>query len=490
MANFGIFATEKATSLSTPVQATSGIPFAIGTAPLQAATDPAKVGRPVLCTSYDEAVAKLGMSMDWKHYTLCEVIYSHFQLYAAQPVIFCNVLDPNTDKTTLAAAEEGQEVVDHKISVPFETIASGLTVTDVTETEPEEGKKLTQDIDYTVVYGTDECYIELLSSSEHYESAKKLKVSGSKVTLTETDLNTWKPRIIAGLNQVDACLSSVSIVPDLIIAPGFSQDTEVAAVMAAKAGNISGLFKGKAIIDISTAKEGGVTDYANLAEQKSKNNFTSPNEIVCWPMIALGDNSFHLSTQLAGLIAATDTKNSGVPYEAASNLNLQMDKAVLADGTEVDLTLEQANIVRTNGIVTALNFADNGWVSWGTYTGAAPGSTDVKDYIYSIGRTMGFIGNTAIRTFWSKVDRPLTKVLIDNIVTSFNIWLSGLTGSGHLLGARAVLEEAENPLTDLMAGRIKIHVYLAPPSPMHECDFIVEYDPSIVNDVMSAMMAA
>ena len=41
-----------------------------------------------------------------------------------------------------------------------------------------------------------------------------------------------------------------------------------------------------------------------------------------------------------------------------------------------------------------------------------------------------------------------------------------------------------------MAGRIKIHVYLAPPSPMHECDFIVEYDPSIVNDVMSAMMAA
>lgn len=67
---------------------------------------------------------------------------------------------------------------------------------------------------------------------------------------------------------------------------------------------------------------------------------------------------------------------------------------------------------------------------------------------------------------------------------SCNIWLNGLVGSGYLLGARCEMEDAENPLTNLMAGIIKLHVYITPPSPMQELDFVLEYDSSYVETAL------
>ena len=103
MANPGVHVYEKATAVSTPVTADVGIPFAVGVAPVHAATKAAKANVPVLATSWDEAVEKLGFSDDWKSYPLCEVIYSHFQLFGCQPVVFCNVLDIEKMKTAAEA---------------------------------------------------------------------------------------------------------------------------------------------------------------------------------------------------------------------------------------------------------------------------------------------------------------------------------------------------------------------------------------------------
>ena len=63
MANHGVFVSQQATSVSTPVVATGGVPFVA--APVQSAASPAAAGVPVLCTSWAEAVEKLGYSDDW-----------------------------------------------------------------------------------------------------------------------------------------------------------------------------------------------------------------------------------------------------------------------------------------------------------------------------------------------------------------------------------------------------------------------------------------
>ena len=67
-----------------------------------------------------------------------------------------------------------------------------------------------------------------------------------------------------------------------------------------------------------------------------------------------------------------------------------------------------------------------------------------------------------------------------------SIWLNGLVGAGYLLGARVEMLESENPLTSLMAGKIKLHIYMTPPSPAQEIDFVLEYDADYVTSALQS----
>lgn len=474
MVNHGVNASEQATSVSTPVVAESGIPFVVGVAPIQSADKPAKAGVPVLCTSWNEAIAALGFSEDWAHYTLCEFMYSHFKLYACQPVIFLNVLDLSKDAHKEKVEAADMTVKQHKIVLPIEAINDNTLVIKATGGQ---GDGYVLDTDYSVYYNDENLVIELLKDGAAY-SAEALSVAYTKAkpsAITTTD-------IANGMEGIELCLSKVGIVPDLICAPGFSHDSTVAAVMVAKAPNINGILKAKALCDIDSTAD-GATSYADVLAIKNSKNMTDSEQIVCWPMVKMGEHKFHLSTQLAGLMASVDSENDGCPYESPSNKNLKIDGLCLANGTEVDLTLPQANILNSNGVVTATNFF-NGWVAWGNYTACYPANTDVKDYFIPVSRVFKWVDNTLVKTFWKNVDDPMNRRLIDTVLDSANIWLNGLVGRGYILGGRFEMLENENPLTDLMAGIVRIHGYITPPSPAQEIDFILEYD---ANNVKSAL---
>ena len=425
----GVYTTQAATGVSTPSVADSGIPFVVGAAPVQSADNysAAALGLPVLCTSFAEAKAALGYSDDFASYDLCEVMYTHFQLFGCQPVILCNMLNPATMKATATAADIN--LTDHKALLPIDAIN-----------------------DASLAYN---------------------KVDTSKVTKTV---------VAGGFAAVDSCMSTVGIVPDLLLAPKYSSESEVAAVMATKAGGINGMFGAKALVDLDTAT---ANSYTAAVSTKADKGMTDANEIVCWPMATLGDRKLHMSCIVAGRMAATDTDNAGVPYESPSNKDAKIDGLCLADGTAVVLTFEQANALNGGGIVTALNFM-GAWKVWGNYTGCYPSSTDPKDMFIPCGRMFAYVQNTIIRTCWQFLDKPMNRRLLDTITDTVNIWLNGLVGSGYLLGARVEISEDENPVTQLMAGIIKIHVYMTPASPAQEIDFVLEYDSSYVTSALTA----
>lgn len=473
MANHGVYVYEQATTVGTPVVAESGIPFVIGASPIQSAESPAAVGKPVLCTSFEEAKEKLGYSDDWDDYTLCEFMYSHFNLYGCQPVIFVNLLNPATMNEAVVAADK--DVVNHKIALPVEAINDETLVV---KPAGGSGNAYVKDTDYAVYYEGEYCYIELLPDGAAY-SAESLNVAFKKVTPGSVN----DAAVATGMEAIEQCMATLGIVPDLICAPGFSQESAVAAVMATKAAGINGMFRAKALIDISTEAAGGADDYSEVVALKNSKNFTDENMIVCWPLLKLGDKTFHMSTQLAGLIASIDTSNEDCPYESPSNKRFQCDAMVVAAGTEVNLTLAQANILNAGGVVTALNFMGS-MSCWGNYTGCYPANTDVKDYFIPVSRMFDWVGNTVINTFWGKLDKPMNRRLIDTVIDTCNIWLNGLVGSGFLLGARVEFKESENPLTNLMAGVIKVHVYMTPPSPAQEIDFVLEYDANYVTSAL------
>ena len=86
---------------------------------------------------------------------------------------------------------------------------------------------------------------------------------------------------------------------------------------------------------------------------------------------------YHFSAAAAALIADTDYNNDGVPYVSLSNKSLKISGLCLADGSEVILDMEQANLLNSQGINTAINM--NGWKAWGNRTACYPGNTDIKD---------------------------------------------------------------------------------------------------------------
>ena len=482
--NHGVKVSEVPTSILPPVEATAGIPFIVGTAPVNM-TGAGNVNKPVLCYSYDEAVKAFGFvppkedtatGLKKFEYSICEFIHSQFALFGVAPVIIVNVLDPATHKKT---AETNSITLDAKTGSA--TIAeTGVLPDSVTITGS--GEAYVSGTDYVVSF--DEDGFLVVSSLKNEEGEYRCttgvamtlsaeKVDPTMVTAEDVvggvDTNGNK----SGFELINECFHRFRVVPGILLAPGFSSQATVAAIMAAKAANIDSAFTAISLVDIPLDSQ----DYTKAVTWKNTNYIADSKQICCCPLISLDGVIYHMSTQLAGLMGKTDSENDDVPYVSPSNKNLQMTATVLTDGSELWLDSEKAAYLNEHGIVTAINFI-GGWVSWGNRTACYPTVTDVKESFIPIRRMFSWIGNNLIQTFWQNVDAPLNRRQIDRIVDSANMWLNGLTARQYISGGRVEFLDSENPTDELMDGKAVFHVYITPPSPNREIDFVLEYDPS------------
>lgn len=468
----GVATYEIPTSIVPPVTSIAGLPVVFGTAPVNLVEN-APVNKPILAYSYAEAVEKLGYSDDFDSYTLCEAISAHFALYAVAPIVLVNVLDPKTHKTS---GEETAAVV--KNEAVLNTL--GILKSSVVVRSADDATTYTAE-QYELTFDDDGKLHVFMSAT-----VSEIKVSFDKLDAGAVDANdiiggvsldgTYK-----GLELINHVFPLFRLVPGTILAPKFSTNTAVAAVMAAKAVNINGLFRAVSLVDIPTDV---VTDYTAVAQYKNDNNITSAHQVALWPKVSLGGKQYHLSTQMASLMCLTDSKYEGVPYKSPSNENVQADSAVLADGTEITLGPDQAEYLNGQGIVTALNFI-GGWKLWGNRTACYPGNTDPKDAFIPVRRMFNNEQNNLILTYWQKVDNPMNRKLVETVVDSINIDLNGKTNRGFILGGRVEFLDAENPLTSLIDGTMAFHLYLTPPTPAREIKYLVEFDPTYFNTLFA-----
>ena len=477
MSNFfhGVKQGKVATSVSTPIVASTGVHFVIGLAPVQATGG--KVNEPILLNTYGEAKELLGYSDDWEKYTLCEEFYAAFMLYKVSPVVVVNVLDPEKHKKK-AEAKEYTFSEEKTVLLPFETIEDTVRITG-----SEKGT------DFETLYTDDGLIVEAVEGGNLYGQEKVTieysVVAPEMVTKKDIiggyDVASGKS---SGLELIDSVFPSFRVVPDIILCPGFSEDSEVAAVMAAKCESINGIFgPAKCIIDVDTET---AKRYTDVPEWKNKNNITKPSQIVVWPKVSLAERVFHYSVQMACRMTATDndlTMGDGTPCESPSNKSLQIDSLVLHDGSTVLLDLTKANFLNENGIVTGLNLM-GGYVLWGNSTACYPSNTDVTDYFIPVSRMFAWVGNSVILSVWGKVDKKLNRRLIESVQQSLNLWLNGLFGEEKILGGRVEFLAEENPDINIMAGKAKFHIYLTPPSPAQEFEFLLEYDVSYLQSIV------
>lgn len=479
----GVKISEVATSILPPVEVSAGIPFIVGTAPINM-SDISNVNRPTLCYSYEEAVKAFGYvspeadaasGLKRHAFTLSEFIRSQFALFGVAPVILVNVLDPTKHKAT---AKTTSVTLDAKTGSA--TIAESGIVVSTIKLGASSGTPYKLGTDYTAEFDADGNVVisAMLNTDGEFKitTGTALTFSADRLdpsAVTEDDIigGVDVSGAKRGLELVSECFPRFRLVPGILAAPGYSGNPSVAAVLAAKADNINEHFSAISVIDVPTET---VKSYSTVAAWKNTNNVTDPKQIACWPMLKLDDVLYNQSTQLCGLMGKVDADNDDVPFVSPSNKNYQMTAAVLADGTEIWISPDMGSYLNGEGIVTALNFI-GGWKCWGNRTACYPGSTDVKDAFIPIRRMFSWVGNTLVQTFWQKVDAPLNRRQIDAVVDSANIWLNGLSARQYILGGRVEFLETENSDTDLMDGKARFHVWITPPSPNRELDFVLEY---------------
>lgn len=494
----GVYTSEVPTSIKPPVTVNGFVPVVVGTAPVNLASSP-KVNEPVLCYTYAEAVAALGMSDDFENYTLCEHIYSQFVLFGVAPVVLINVLDPATHKTDVAS--EAATLADGQVKTSVNgAIISTLVVKDDTATTT-----YVLNTDYTAAFNDDgELVITRIADgsiptdtsqlSLQYSHLNPSAVSADDV-IGGVDVNG----VSTGLELINEVFPRYRLAVTHGLAPKFSTIPAVSAVGKAKMKLVSGNFPAQWLSDIPTYTDGEqftwydqfsfgaetVTQYADAAAWKNDNNYTAAHEIVCWPKVALGSRQFHLSTQVACIIGQATSANDGILNVTPSNRSLQADSAVLADGTEVLLQNQQANdALNANGIVTALNWI-GGWKAWGNRTAIYPANTDPKDAFIKIRGFQNWLANTLILSYWQNVDGDLNRRQIESITDSNNIFLNGLAAAGQILGGRLEFNPEDNPTTQLLDGKAVFRLFQASPPPNKAIEFIIEYDADYLQTLFS-----
>ena len=310
---------------------------------------------PRLLFTYSDSVATFGFSMKpeiWDNYTAPQMIFSQFALFGVSPLVLVNVLDPTIHNTRISGEALQLDGFTGLLRV------DGVLIDTVTIRNTE-GKEYEAGIHYTLAFDRNGLVVVNARRnvqggiSENEELALSYtKLAPEKVDIYDViggyDIQTGKNE---GLQIVSDIFPNFRLVPGQLLAPGFSSDPVVAAVMETKGNNINGHFRCITLCDMPTMIEnddGRLVQhrFTDIPAWKNRNNFVSTRQVNCWPMLRLGNQKYYFSTQLAGLIGRVDHDNSGTPYNSPSNKNLRINGLCYADGEEVILNNEQANFLR------------------------------------------------------------------------------------------------------------------------------------------------
>lgn len=483
--NHGVRVKENPTSMGEPVQGTSGLPVIIGTGPVHTRENGKEtVNTPAIAWNYDEAVEKIGYSDDWGKYTLCQSIFAS-KKYNVFPVVFINVLDPETHAKDISSPLSWKSA-DQK-EYTFDSADIVLDSIKVSEGD----NTLEKDVDYIVtVDSLGYITLSLLGSSTYYDSGI-FSITAKEISFESEEM---KKNVIGGYSSLTgkntgiSCVNDVfpihQMTPGLILAPGWSQYMDVSAALQAATVNINGEFSTNACIDIDCS-ENGATKCEEFAAQKEEQGVVSENAIALWPKVRVDGKDLYYSAIYASGVAYMDAANGDVPNLSPSNKSLQISATVLESGETVRIDKKNANnYVNKYGGVTAINYM--GWKMWGNNTAAYPITKDPKDRWICARRFFNYYKNHLILTVAKKVDDLGNFRLLEAICDNENIWFNAMKGLLYIAGGEVSYHEEDNPIENIMEGKLVFRVKLATYLPAEDILFEVEFDPTILQQSLAA----
>ena len=502
----GVFVYENDTPFASPINAEDAI-VVLGMAPTFMVEDPAAVTNvPILCSSATEAMETFGYCTDFEQYTLCQMMYLQQNLFPVRPVVYINVWDPNSPGGNATTDIENFELTEtpHTVKIAKDNVVNSSI--ELSYTLGDTKYDFVRGEHFVVEYGADfrptitiigipygdTTPVLPITVNMSYKAVKPSSYDTASALVTlpnyQKIIGSYNAATgeATGAELIQYVFPKLNVVPSIIIAPKYSAVAEVGAALMAKAANINGVFKAIAYLDLPAASTG----YTSARTEKATAGYTSPFCVPMWPRVKMSNGAiFCLSVVAAALTAYSDANNGGVPSRSPSNKIMYRNGVGVvgictAAGAEILLNQDQATTVNTYGITTCFNL--RGWRLWGSYTGAYPDTTDVKDMWAPVRRMFNWQANNFILTYFDKVDDPLNAVLVESIVDAENIRCSAFTPD-NWAGAEIQYLASDNPTADLLAGKVVFRQKIAPYTPAQEIDNILSYDVSMLTEALAGL---
>lgn len=473
----GFNLTEATTSVSAPVQVSSGLQIIVGTAPVNQLANPAAaVNTPLYVSTYKEAVAAVGWSSDFAKYTLCEAISANFQVVGTAPIVVINVLDPKNKKHITALDETSVQVNDgvaeiDKVGILLEKLVVKKDTT-----------TLTADVDYIASFNDDGTVSLALINGGAGDGATTLTVSGSILDASKVTADD----IVGGVNAATGAETGLEVVrqvypklskaPGILLAPRFSKNAQVCAALQAKCRKINGLFNAVCFIDLDCSAD-GAQKYTDVAEQKTKQTATSREAYAMWLYVKVGETVYSGSSMAAAATVYNDSQNGDRPVASPSNVTIPISAACLEDGTEVLMDQEQGTFLNDLGIATFIRSGTD-FVIWGNETAAYPKNTDPKDMFLCIRRFFNYAWTSFVLDNMSKLDKPMNPKRLQSIIDSKNMKGSKYVSEEACASYRMVADTEKNTAAELVAGHYHFYLYCTPFPPLKQMNVTMEYEAS------------
>lgn len=489
-----ITVTFESSAFTAPTPSYSALPFAVGTAPINL-VDEANVNKPVLCTSLAEFNAQFGESSDWNSHTLNEVAYAMFSLANRGPVVFCNVLDP-TDADHKNTITNEAKTMDGGSPATVTLTNLGALKSTVVVKDTTLAITYTLDTHYTLDFDDDGYLVITRTTGSTFAVDAPLRITydhldplgaGACLGVSAPDIvGTVAGAVRKGYEVIEDVYPTHGYVPRLLLAPGWSHESTVAAQMAAKAAGINTMFPALALCDVDSTTATGAPIYTGVAAEKAASGLTSAYQVACWPLAKLGDLTFRLSSILAGVLAQQDGLAGGIPSNSPHNKRaLGCTSLVNGDGTAVVLDHAQAEILHAAGVVSGLRWGTGGLMIWGSRTAIYPTSTDQISADIATVRTVRNEGCQLVLDYWTEIGGKIDRKKVSRVVDNVQMRLNGLVAGGHLIGARIVALESDNTVAQLLAGNVTFRIFVGAPPTLLSMSFVISLDSSYLADLFA-----
>ena len=270
-----------------------------------------------------------------------------------------------------------------------------------------------------------------------------------------TDANGQK----TGMQALLAAQAQLGVKPKILGTPGL-ETQPVTTALTVVAQKLRGFAYARAIGENVAA----VTAYR--ANFSARELMLLMPDFLAWDTTANAAVPRYAAASAMGLRALIDTQTG--PHKTLSNVVVSGVVGLTKDiHWDIEDASSEAGVLNASE-VTALVRTDSGYRFWGNRTTAEAESAFVFE---STTRVAQLLADTIVNGMLWAMDKPLTPSLAKDIIETINGLFRQLKAGGVILGANAWYNEANNDVTALKAGKLRIEYDYTVPPPLEDLGF-------------------